>query len=159
MAHKRALLSSKGISAFGLGGYPDSDEVELIPTVAGQRRTFTILLGSTITGFPLAAFASGLKATYAEYLVGMLEYSPATPPGSRMRVSSKHSGNATETLRKQLMEPWFAGTHSSIFRLNPQDPSVERSGVFLKLLESRHSPSSRRLFSHIEIRASTSHRF
>ncbi len=43
MAHKRALLSSKGISAFGLGGYPDLDEVELIPTVAGQRRTFTII--------------------------------------------------------------------------------------------------------------------
>jgi hypothetical protein len=85
IAHKRALLSSKGISAFGLGGYPDSDEVELIPTVAGQRRTFTILLGSMITGFPLAAFASGLKATYAEYLVDMLEYSPGTTYGSRKK--------------------------------------------------------------------------
>jgi hypothetical protein len=85
IAHKRALLSSKGISAFGLGGYPDSDEVELIPTVAGQRRTFTILLGSMITGFPLAAFASGLKATYAECLVDMLEYSPGTTYGSRKK--------------------------------------------------------------------------
>ena len=87
MAHKRALLSSKGISAFGLGGYPDSDEVELIPTVAGQCRTFTILLGSMITGFPLAAFASGLKATYAEYLVCMLEYSPGTSYGSRIKIA------------------------------------------------------------------------
>ncbi len=87
MAHKRALLSSKGISAFGLGGYPDSDEVELIPTVAGQRRTFTILLGSMITGFPLAAFASGLKATYAEYLVDMLEYSSGTAYGSRKKTT------------------------------------------------------------------------
>lgn len=85
MVHKRALLSSKGISAFGLGGYPDLDEVELIPTVAGQRRTFTIHLGSMITGFPLAAFASGLKATYAEYLVDILEYSPGTTYGSRKK--------------------------------------------------------------------------
>jgi hypothetical protein len=38
-----------------------------------------------ITGFPLAAFASGLKATYAEYLVDMLEYSPGTICGSRKK--------------------------------------------------------------------------
>ncbi len=40
-----------------------------------------------ITGFPLAAFASGLKATYAEYLVDMLEYSPGTAYGSRKKTT------------------------------------------------------------------------